>query len=105
MDLTVIIAAVSAVIKTAVDVGPGVIKLAEDAEPFAKEIVALFTGNTITQDQVDMLQKNVEGLGAELQARAAALAPPEPSPAPASDPNTQSPPPAPDPTIAPPPAA
>lgn len=68
MDPTVIVPIIAAVIKTVVDLGPSVIKAVEDAEPFAKQIVDLFSGGNVTQDQLDALLVSVQAQSAALQA-------------------------------------
>lgn len=68
MDAAAIAAIVAAVIKTAVDLGPTIIKGVEEAKPFAEQIVALIGGQNVTQDQLDELLANVQALSKELQA-------------------------------------
>ena len=68
MDPATIIATVATVIKTAVDVGPSIIKGVEDATPFAQAIYDTLTGGTITQAQLDSLTAQIKVLSDQLQA-------------------------------------
>ena len=63
-----IIAALSTVIKEAVDIGPTVIKLVSDAEPFAQQIFNMFNGTQITQAQLDALVADAKSLSDQLMA-------------------------------------
>lgn len=68
MDATAIISLVSTLIKTAVDLGPTVIKGVQDAEPFAKALYdTLIKGKAISQDQLDELEARIDDLAAQLQ--------------------------------------
>lgn len=67
MDPATIIAAISAVIKTVVDLTPAVIKTAQDAEPFAAAIVGMFKGTNITEDQLKELEMKITMLSNQLQ--------------------------------------
>jgi len=67
MDPATIISTIGTVITEAVQLGPTVIKAAEDAEPFAQLIYGLFTGTNVTQAQLDALQANLAALSAQLQ--------------------------------------
>ena len=67
MDPITVIAAVSQVIKVAVDLGPTVIKVAEDATPFAQAIYTTLTGGKITQEQLDSLEAQITALSVQLQ--------------------------------------
>lgn len=67
MDAATIIATISGVIKTAVDLTPDVIQVAEDAAPFAQAIYGLFQGTNVTQAQLDQLTADIATLSAELQ--------------------------------------
>jgi len=68
MDAATIIAVIAGVIKQAVDLGPSIIKLEQDAAPFAEAIYNTFKGTAITQDQLDALEAKITALSAELQA-------------------------------------
>lgn len=68
MDTAAIIAAIAAILKTAVDLGPTVIKGIEDARPFAEAIASLIKGTDVTQDQLDELEAKVTALSDQLQA-------------------------------------
>lgn len=63
-----IISVVAAVIKEAVDLGPTIIKAAENARPFAEKIVDIFDGREITQEELDQLLVSAKALSSQLQA-------------------------------------
>lgn len=66
---TAVIAIVAAVIKEAVDLGPTIIKLANDAKPFAEKIVETLTGGReVSQEELDKLLTDVRALSSQLQA-------------------------------------
>jgi len=68
MDVATIIATIAGVIKAAVDLGPTIIKLEQDAEPFALAIYNnLFKGQTITQADLDKLEAAIAALSDQLQ--------------------------------------
>lgn len=68
MDPLTIIGVVASVIKTAVDLGPTVIKGIEDAKPFADAIVRTLTGGEVTPEQLAELEAQIAALSAQLQA-------------------------------------
>jgi hypothetical protein len=63
-----IITVVASVIKTAVDLGPTIIKAAKDAEPFAANIVNTIIGKETTKDELAQLEAAIADLSAQLQA-------------------------------------
>lgn len=67
MDALAVITTVAGVIKTAVDIGPTVIKTIDDAKPFAEALYRALTGNEITGDQLAELEVRIAALSAELQ--------------------------------------
>lgn len=68
MDSAVIIATIASIIKTAVDVGPVVIKGIEDAKPFAEALYnTLFKGHKITEEELAQLEARIKDLSAQLQ--------------------------------------
>lgn len=67
MDAIAILEVLAKVVKVAVDLGPTVIKGAEDAKPFAQAIFNLFQGKTVTQAQLDELEARIDDLAAQLQ--------------------------------------
>lgn len=66
-DVAAIITAIAGVLKTAVDLGPTVIKATEDAKPFAEAIWNTLRGTTITQSQLDLLEAKITDLSNQLQ--------------------------------------
>lgn len=69
MDVGAILAVISTVIKTAVDLGPSVIKLEQDAEPFALLIWdKLVNKKVITPQDIMALEAKLTALSAQLQA-------------------------------------
>ena len=69
MDAAEIIALIGAVIKTAVDLTPTVIKTVQDAEPFALTIWNnLVNKKVITADNLATLEAQLTALSAQLQA-------------------------------------
>lgn len=62
-----VISVVAAAIKTAVDLGPIVIKGVKDAEPFAEVIVRTIMGTQITDEQLTALEEQLNKLSEELQ--------------------------------------
>ena len=67
MDPTTIISVIAGVIKVAVDLGPSIIKLEQDAAPFAEAIYNTFKGTAITQEQLDTLEAKITDLSNQLQ--------------------------------------
>lgn len=63
-----IINAIAAVINTAVQLGPRVVKTVEDARPFAQAIHKLFEGDHVSQQQLEDLHAQIKALSAKLQA-------------------------------------
>lgn len=68
MDVAQIITVVAGVLKTAVDLGPTVIKGVEDAKPFAEAIVGMLKGTNVTDDQLAELEAKITALSSQLQA-------------------------------------
>ena len=66
-DVVAVIGAIAGVIKTAVELGPTVIKGVQDARPFAEAIYNILKGTDITQDQLNQLEEQISRLSAELQ--------------------------------------
>lgn len=62
-----IITVVAGAIKTAVDLGPIVIKGVEDAKPFAQVIVSTILGREITVDELSGLEQQLATLSAQFQ--------------------------------------
>lgn len=76
MDIASIVGIIGSVIKTAVDLTPGVIKTVEDAAPFAELIWDhLVNKKVITQADLDSLDAKLAALSARIQAE---LAPEKP---------------------------
>ncbi len=67
MDATAVIAAISAVIQAAVKLGPSVIQLEQDAQPFAQAIYGMFTGTNVTPEQLAALEAKIDDLVAQLE--------------------------------------
>lgn len=68
MDVAAILAAISQVIKTVVDLTPTVITAVEDITPFAKAIYGLVVkGENATQADVDAMLAEVNALNDDLQ--------------------------------------
>lgn len=67
VNLSAILDTISKVVKAAVDLGPGIIKLEEDARPFAEAIWNTLKGTTITQTQLDALEAKITELSNQLQ--------------------------------------
>ena len=68
MDAQAIITLIATVIKTAIDVAPGVIKTVQDAEPFAKAIWDdLVNKKVITPEDMAALEAKLAALSAALQ--------------------------------------
>lgn len=68
MDALKVIEIIAAVIKTAVDVGPSVIKAVEDARPFAQTIYNnLVKGKTITDEDLKRIEDQIKALSDQLQ--------------------------------------
>ncbi len=68
MDTAQILAAIAAVIKTAVDLTPTIISAVEDATPFARAIYGLVVkGTNATQADVDAMLAEVNALNDDLQ--------------------------------------
>lgn len=63
-----IIAIIAAAIKSAVDLGPLVIKGIEDAEPFAEAIVNHILGKEPSEVDVERLEARLADISAQLQA-------------------------------------
>lgn len=61
------IATIATVIKTAVDLGPTIIKGIQDAEPFAKAIIDTLQGKTPSQDDLAQLEAHIQNLSDQLQ--------------------------------------
>jgi hypothetical protein len=68
MEAAAIISTIAAIIKTAVDLTPTVIKGVQDATPFAEAIYHALKGDNITQDQLTELEKRITDLSNQLQA-------------------------------------
>ncbi len=66
MDVVQVIAAISTVIKTLVDLGPTVIKAEQDAQPFAAAIVGMFKGTNISPEDLAALENKIDDLVAQL---------------------------------------
>lgn len=67
MNVAAIISTIAGVIKTAVDLTPNVIQVADDAEPFAEAIYNMFQGGNVTQADLDKLTADIQMLSVELQ--------------------------------------
>lgn len=67
MEYAAIIAAISAALKGIVDLGPGIIKLEQDAEPFAIALYNMVKGAKVTQAQLDEGMARIGALSAQLQ--------------------------------------
>ena len=69
MSTASVIAAISSVIKLAVDLTPAVIKTVQDAKPFAEAIYDSLIGDKdITQEELDILKAKIVELSNQLQA-------------------------------------
>jgi hypothetical protein len=67
MDSTAIITTIAAIVKTAVDLTPTIIKGIDDARPFAEAIYHALKGDNITQDQLTELENRITDLSNQLQ--------------------------------------
>lgn len=70
MDPATVVAVVStvaAVLKQVADLGPLVIKGAQDARPFAELIVRTILGREVTEDELTLLEQQIKVLSDELQ--------------------------------------
>lgn len=67
MEAAAIISTIAAIVKTAVDLTPTVIKGVEDAKPFAEAIYHALKGDNITQDQLTELERRISDLSNQLQ--------------------------------------
>jgi hypothetical protein len=66
-SIEAIIAAVAGAVKTAVDLGPSVIKVIEDAKPFAQQIIDAIGGKKVTDAQLAQLEAGIQALSDDLQ--------------------------------------
>ena len=62
------ITAIAGLIKTAVELGPVVIKGIDDAKPFAEAAINFILGGQVTQERLDELEAKRQALSAQLQA-------------------------------------
>ena len=65
--IALIITSVAKIIKTAVDLGPDVMKTVEDAKPMAILLFKTLRGNEVTAEELATLEGQVDSLYAKLQ--------------------------------------
>jgi hypothetical protein len=67
MDPATVISVASVIFRIVKEVGPDVIKTAEDVIPFAERIVKFATGDHFDQEELDALNELINKQSAEIQ--------------------------------------